>query len=148
MRELLSLRRDETPIVGEVYRYKNEYLKCVADIGLSAADGCSKCFFDFEKCVVWCGSICEADTKFPARHFERVPETEAETAANVKFRHVEETEIDEAFIGERLIAAVGLVEYVETSNRCLYDCVQCDLTQRECDESSCGCGCFYRKVKQ
>lgn len=148
MRELLSLRRDEEPVIGEVYRYKNDYLKCVADIGPSAADGCSKCFFDFEECIVWCGTICEADTRFPARHFERVPENEAETAADVKFRHIEEMKSETPFVGERLIAAVGLVEYVEKPKNCLDECVLCDLTQRECDRAICGTMCFYQKVKQ
>ncbi len=44
MRELLSLRRNEPPIIGEVYRYKSNFLKCVADDS-SPADGCEKCFF-------------------------------------------------------------------------------------------------------
>jgi hypothetical protein len=144
MRELLSLRRNEEPIVGEIYRYKDEYLKCVAD-NASPAAGCEKCYFDAEGC----GGLCDGGFgATPRHHFEQVPENEAEIAADVKFRHVEETGIDTPVIGERLIAAVGLVEYVETSNRCLNDCIQCDLTQRECDESSCDCGCFYRKVKQ
>ena len=139
MRELLSLRRDEAPVIGEVYRYENKFLKCVVD----SRSWCENCFFNGESC----GNLCDKKGgALPLRHFEQVIENEIETAADVKFRHVEETKIDEAFIGERLIAAVGLVEYVETSNRCLNDCVQCDLTQRECDESSCGCGCFYRKV--
>lgn len=143
MRELLSLRRDEAPVIGECYRYKNNFLKCVAD-NCSAAEGCEKCYFDAE----FCGSLCTGEySAFPLRHFEQVAENEVETAADVKFRHVEETGIDEAFIGGRFIAAIGLVEYVETSNHCLNDCVQCDLTHRECDESSCGCGCFFKKVK-
>ena len=50
MRELLSLRRDETPIIGEVYRYKGNCLKCVGNVGSFAADDCSKCFFDFVEC--------------------------------------------------------------------------------------------------
>ena len=140
MRELLSLRRDEAPIIGEVYKYENKFLKCVVD----SCSWCEKCFFDVESC----GKFCNREyVALPRRHFETVPENEAETAADVKFRHVEETEIDTPLIGERLIAAVGLVEYVETSNRCLNDCVQCDLTQRECDKASCDCGCFYRKIK-
>jgi hypothetical protein len=144
MRELLSLRRNETPIIGEVYRYKNEYLKCVADDG-SAAEGCEKCYFDDEYCVGLCDGGHGAT---PRHHFEQVLENEVETAADVKFRHVEETEIDAPFIGERLIADVGLVEYVKCPNEGVADCVYCDLTRRECDESSCDCGCFYRKVKR
>lgn len=143
MRDLLSLRRDEAPIIGEVYRYKNEFLKCVAD-KCSPDEGCEKCYFDAESC-----SFCNGEygaTQY--HHFEQVPECEAETAADVKFRHIEETKNASPLLGERFIAAVGLVEYIETWNRDLCSCVFCDLTQRECDESSCGCGCFYRKVKQ
>ena len=141
MRELLSLRRDEAPIIGEVYRYGAYYIKCVSG---GAGQKCEKCAFNKN----YCPFHCIQNPSEVEKHFEWVPENKLATAADVKFRHIEETEIDEAFIGERLIAAVGLVEYVETSNRCLNDCVQCDLTQRECDESSCSCGCFYRKVKQ
>lgn len=147
MRELLSLRRDETPIIGEVYRYKGNCLKCVANVGSSAADDCSKCFFDFVECAAWCGSICEADTKFPARHFEQVAENEAETAADVKFRHIEEVKDAAPLLGEKLIATVGLVEYVETADRDLCSCRLCDLTQYECDEAVCGIKCHYKRVK-
>lgn len=144
MRELLSLRRNETPIIGEVYRYNGDYLKCVAGNG-SAAEGCEKCYFGVE----FCGGLCDVEHGARTRHhFEEVLESEVETAANVKFRHVEEIKSETPFVGERLIAAVGLVEYVEKPKNCLDECVLCDLTQRECDESSCGCGCFYRKVKQ
>ena len=142
MRELLSLRRNEEPIIGEVYRYKGEYLKCVAD-KCSAAEGCEKCYFDAEGC----GGLCDGGYgATPRHHFEQVHESEVETAADVKFRHIEETLGEPPCLGERFIAAVGLVEFAETQNRnrC---CSQCDLIQRECDESSCGCGCFYRKVK-
>ena len=141
MRELLSLRRDEAPIIGEVYRYKNEFLKCVAD---NPGESCVKCYFD----ETACGCLCDAKSVFPLRHFETVPESEAETAAVVKFRHVEEMRGDLPLIGERLIASVGLVEYVETRNRDLCSCVFCDLTQRECDEAECGSGCHYEKVKR
>lgn len=142
MRELLSLRRDEAPIIGEVYRYKGDYLKCVAD-NCSAAEGCEKCYFDAEGC-----GFCNGDYgATPWLHFEQVPENEVETAADVKFRHIEETKGDLPLPGERLIAAVGLVEYVETWNRDLCSCVFCDLTQRECDEAECGSGYHYEKVK-
>lgn len=143
MRELLSLRRNETPIVGEVYRYKSEFLKCIADTG-TAADGCKKCYF----AAVGCGCLCDGGVgATPQRHFEQVLENDLDAAADVKFRHIEETADDCAFIGEHLIAAVGLVEFVVKPKNCLDECVLCDLTQRECDESSCSCGCFYRKVK-
>lgn len=141
MRELLSLRRDEAPIIGEVYRYKNEFLKCVAD---NPGESCAKCAFD----ETTCGCLCDAKSVFPLRHFESVHKNELETAADVKFRHIEETKDACAFVGEHLIAAVGLVEFVVRPKNCLDECVLCDLTQRECDESACGCGCFYRKVKQ
>ena len=85
MRKLLSLRRDETPIIGEIYRYKGDYLKCVAD-NCSAAEGCEKCYFDAEGCDGLCYGGHGAT---PRHHFEQVPENEAEIAADVKFRHVE-----------------------------------------------------------
>lgn len=144
MRELLSLRRDETPIIGEVYRYKGNYLKCVAD-KCSAAEGCEKCYFDAEGC----GALCDGGYgATPHHYFEHVHESEAETAADVKFRHIKETKGDIPILGERLIAAVGLVEYVETWNRDLCSCVFCDLTQRECDEAECGSGCHFERVKK
>lgn len=87
MRELLSLRRDEAPIIGEVYRYKNECLKCVAD-NATPVERCEKCYFDAE----YCGGLCDGEyCAFPRRHFEQVLENELETAADVKFRHIEET---------------------------------------------------------
>lgn len=144
MRELLSLRRDEAPIIGEVYRYKGDYLKCVADDG-SYADGCKKCYFDVEDCDGSCDGEFGA---LPRRHFEEVPESEAETAADVKFRHIEETKGKRPFIGERFIAVAGLVEYVNVPNARVIDCACCDLTQRECDDSFCDCGYFYQRVKQ
>lgn len=144
MRELLSLRRNEEPIVGEIYRYKDVFLKCVAD-KCSAAEGCEKCYFDAEGC----GGLCDGGFgATPRRHFEQVLESEVENAADVKFRHVEETWDELPSLGERLIATVGLVEYVETSNRSLNECVQCDLTQRECDKANCSCGCYYERVKR
>lgn len=144
MRELLSLRRDETPIIGEVYRYKGDCLKCVAD-NCSAAEGCEKCYFDAEGC----GGLCDGGYgATPRHHFEQIPECEAETAADVKFRHVEETRDEPPFLGERLIAAIGLVEFVETQNRNHCSCAQCDLTQRECDIAECGINRHYKRVKQ
>lgn len=146
MRELLSLRRDEAPIVGEVYRYKNEYLKCVASSGLSAVS-CRKCFFDSEECFEECGAVCEAGTRLPPRHFERVPENELETAADVKFRHVEETQGERPKKDEIFIASVGLVKFTDTTGTLLNDCAACDLTMSECD----GCRCLpnhcYQKIK-
>lgn len=141
MRELLSLRRDEAPIIGEVYRYKNEYLKCVAD---NPGESCAKCAFD----ETTCGCLCDAKSVFPLRHFEAVPENELETAADVKFRHIEETKGDLPLLGERFIAAVGLVEYVEAGDRAICSCVFCDLTQRECDEAECGVNCCYQRAKR
>ena len=143
MRELLSLRRNETPIIGEVYRHKGDYLKCVAD-NCSGSEDCENCFFDAESC-----GFCNGDYgATPRLHFEQVPENELEIAADVKFRHVEEMKSETPFVGERLIAAVGLVEYVERPKNCLDECVLCDLTQRECDRAVCGTMCFYQKVKQ
>jgi hypothetical protein len=144
MRKLLSLRRDETPIIGEVYQYKGDYLKCVAD-NCSAAEGCEKCYFYTEGC----GGLCDGGYgATPRRHFKVVPGSEAETAADVKFRHVEETKGAPPLLGERFIAAVGLVEYVERPKNRPDECVLCDLTQRECDRAVCGTMCFYQKVKQ
>ena len=141
MRELLSLRRDEAPIIGEVYRYKGDYLKCVAD---KPGESCAKCVFDETSC----GCLCDAKSVFPLRHFDSVSENKLETAADVKFRHIEETKDKPPLLGERLIAAVGLVEYVETLNCALYSCAFCDLTQRECDEAVCGVNCYYEMVKR
>ena len=143
MRELLSLRRDEAPIIGEIYRYKDNFLKCVAD-KCSPVEGCEKCYFDTESC-----GFCNGEYgATPWLHFEQVPECEAEIAADVNFRHIEETKSETPFVGERLIAAVGLVEYVEKPKNCLDECVLCDLTQRECDRAVCGTMCFYRRVRQ
>lgn len=146
MRELLSLRRNEMPIIGEVYRYKNEFLKCVADSGLSAG-GCRKCCFDAVECAEVCGAFCEADARIPTRHFERVPESELETAADVKFRHVEETAGERPKKDEIFIATVGLVKFTDTTGTRLNDCAACDLTMSECD----GCRCLpnhcYQKIK-
>lgn len=144
MRELLSLRRNEEPIIGEVYRFKNEFLKCVADKG-TIVEGCKACCFDVRSCYGACEGEFDAS---PSRHFELVSKDELETAADVKFRHVEEMKSETPFVGERLVAAVGLVEYVEKPKNCLDECVLCDLTQRECDRAVCGTMCFYQKVKQ
>lgn len=144
MRELLSLRRNEEPIIGEVYRFKNEFLKCVADKG-TIVEGCKACCFDVRSCYGACEREFDAS---PSRHFELVSKDELETAADVKFRHVEEMKSETPFVGERLVAAVGLVEYVEKPKNCLDECVLCDLTQRECDRAVCGTMCFYQKVKQ
>lgn len=141
MRELLSLRRNEAPIIGEVYIYENEYLKCVVD----SSSWCENCFFDAENC----GKLCDKkDRALPRRHFERVLESELETAADVKFRHIEETKGAPPLLGERFIAAVGLVEFVEKQNPSLCSCAQCDLTQRECDVAGCGVSRHYKRVKQ
>ena len=140
MRELLSLRRDKAPIIGEVYRYGNKFLKCVVD----SCSWCENCFFNGESC----GNLCDKKGgALPRRHFEEVLESDAENAADVKFRHVAETKERLPFLGERLIAAVGLVKYVETWNRATYPCAFCDLTQRECDEAECGSNCHYERVK-
>lgn len=141
MRDLLSLRRDETPIIGEVYRYKSKFLKCVAD---NPGESCAKCAFG----ETTCGCLCDAKSAFPLRHFETVSESVSGTDADVKFRHIEETRDEPPFLGERLIAAIGLVEFVETQEHNLCSCAQCDLTQRECDEAECGSGYHYEKVKQ
>lgn len=141
MRELLSLRRDEAPIIGEVYLYKNEYLKCVAD---KPGESCAKCAFD----ETTCGCLCDAKSVFPLRHFETVSESVSGTDADIKFRHIEETQGEPPFLGERFIAAIGLVEYVETQNRNLCSCAQCDLTQRECNVAVCGVNCHYKRILQ
>ena len=141
MRELLSLRRDEAPIIGEVYRYKNEYLKCVAD---KPGESCANCAFD----ETTCGCLCDAKSAFPLRHFETVHESEAENAADVKFRHIEETKGKPPKKEEIFIASVGLVKLTDISGTRLNDCAACDLTMLECDN----CGCLpnhcYQKVKR
>lgn len=144
MRELLSLRRNEEPIIGEVYRFGNEFLKCVADKG-SIIEGCKACCFDVRSCYSSCDGESAAS---PSRHFELVSKNELETAADVKFRHIEETKGAPPLPGERFIATVGLVEYVGTWNRATYSCAFCDLTQRECDEAKCGSGYHYKRVKK
>lgn len=140
MRELLSLRRDEAPIIGEVYRYGAYYVKCVSG---GAGQKCERCVFN-EK---FCPFHCIQNPSEVEKHFEWVPGEKLATAADVKFRHIEETKGDLPLLGERLIAAVGLVEYVETSNRDICSCAQCDLTQRECEEADCGSECHYKRVK-
>lgn len=140
MRELLSLRRDEAPFIGEVYKYENEYLKCVVD----SCSWCENCFFDVESC----GKLCDKkDGALPRRHFEQVPENEVENAADVKFRHIEETKDESPEKGEIFIATVGLVRYAETWGRDICPCCLCDLTQYECDEAVCGVNCHYKRVK-
>lgn len=144
MRELLSLRRDEAPIIGEVYRYKNEFLKCVAD-KCSAAEGCEKCYFNAE----YCGALCEGEYRaFPLRHFVQVPENEAETAADVKFRYIEETKGERPEKDEIFIASVGLVKFTDITGTLLSECAACDLTMSECDSCSCRPHYCYQKVKR
>lgn len=144
MRKLLSLRRDEAPIIGEVYRFGDDFLKCVADNG-SITEGCEACCFDVRSCYGACEGVSAA---FPSRHFELVSESEAEFAADIKFRNLEETKYAPPLLGERFIAAIGLVEYVEKQDCNRGPCVQCDLTQRECDVAVCGINCCYKKVKR
>ena len=141
MRELLSLRRNEEPIVGEVYQYGAYYVKCVSG---GAGQKCEKCVFNRNFCPFYCiQNPGEAE-----KHFEWVPENKLETAADVKFQHVEEVKGYPPLPGERFIAAVGLVEYVETEDRDHCSCRLCDLTQYECDEAACGANCHYKRVKQ
>lgn len=142
MRELLSLRRDETPIIGEVYRYKNKFLKCVADDG-SYANGCKKCYFDAEGCVGSCDGEFGA---LPRRHFEQVPESEAENAADVKFRHIEETKDERPKKGEIFIASVGLVTLIDIADTRFKNCALCDLTMSECDSCDCLPNHCYKKI--
>ncbi len=141
MRELLSLRRDEAPIVGEVYKYKSGFVKCVADEG----SGCEECFFDPEECPDLCNMGACA---FPCHHFETVLESEAETVADVKIRHIEETGAVSPSPGERFISTVGLVECVKTLLPYPSGCVLCELTHRECKEVDCDHGCYYKRVKR
>lgn len=141
MRELLSLRRDEAPIVGEIYKYKNEYLKCVAD---NPGESCAKCAFD----ETTCGCLCDAKTAFPLRHFETVSKNELETAADVKFRHIEDTASQSPGEDEIFIASVGLVKLIDTAGTRLNDCAACDLTMSECDSCCCLPHHCYRKIKQ
>lgn len=141
MRELLSLRRDEAPIIGEVYRYKNEFLKCVAD---KPGESCAKCAFD----ETACGCLCNAKSAFPLRHFESVPESETETAADVKFRHIEETMGEPPKKGEIFIAAVGLVKFTDVAGTRLSECAACDLTMSECDSCHCLPSHCYKKIQR
>ena len=142
MRELLSLRRDEAPIIGEVYRYQSEYLKCVAD-NCSAAESCEKCFIDVESC-----GFCNGEYgATPWLHFEQVAENELETAADVNFRHVEGTIGDPPKKDEFFIAAVGLVKFTDTAGTRLNDCAACDLTMSECDSCCCLPHHCYQKVQ-
>lgn len=144
MRELLSLRRDEAPIIGEVYRYKGDYLKCVAD-NCSAAEGCEKCYFDAE----YCGGLCDVDHgATPRRHFEQVAENELETAADVKFRHIEETNGELPKKDEIFIASVGLVKFTEVPGTHLSECSECDLTMSECDSCFCLPNHCYKKIQR
>jgi hypothetical protein len=141
MRELLSLRRDEAPIIGEVYKYENEYLKCVVD----SCSWCENCFFDVESC----GKLCDKkDGALPRRHFEQVPENEVENVADVKFRHIEDVANKRPEKGEIFIASVGLVRLVDTAGSKLNDCATCDLTMSECDSSRCLPHSCYRKIKR
>ena len=141
MRELLSLRRDEAPIIGEVYRYENEYLKCVVD----SCSWCENCFFDAENC----GKLCDKkDSALPRRHFERVLESELETVADVKFRHIKDIANKRPEKGEIFIASVGLVRFADTASSKLNDCATCDLTMSECDSARCLPHSCYRKVKR
>lgn len=139
MRELLSLRRNETPIIGEVYRYKGDYLKCVAD---KPGESCAKCAFD----ETACGCLCDAKSAFPLRHFEQVPESELKTAADVKFRHVEETQGKRPKKDEIFIASVGLVKFTNITRTLLKDCAECALTMSECDSCFCRPHYCYQKL--
>lgn len=141
MRELLSLRRNEEPIIGEVYRYKSKFLKCVAD---NPGESCAKCAFD----ETTCGCLCDAKTVFPLRHFETVSKNELETAADVKFRHIEDTANKSPGEDEIFIASVGLVKLTDTAGTRLNDCAACDLTMSECDSCCCPPHHCYRKIKQ
>ena len=141
MRELLSLRRNESPIIGEVYRYKNEFLKCVAD---NPGESCAKCAFDETSC----GCLCDAKSSFPLRHFERVPENEPETAADVKFRHIEETKDELPKKDEIFIASVGLVKYTDITGTRLNECAACDLTMSECESCFCLSNHCYKKIQR
>lgn len=144
MRELLSLRRDETPIIGEVYRYKSKFLKCVADDG-SVAEGCEKCYFDAE----YCGGLCTGEyCAFQQRHFEQVAKNEVEAAADVKFRHIEETKGERPKKGEIFIASVGLVALIDIIDTRYTDCALCDLTMSECDSCNCLPHHCYKKYPQ
>jgi hypothetical protein len=139
MRELLSLRRDEAPIVGEVYKYENKYLKCVVD----SCSWCENCFFDVESC----GKLCDKkDGALPRRHFERVPENEPENVADVKFRHIEETKDERPKKGEIFIASVGLVTLIDIADTRFKDCSLCDLTMSECDSCDCLPNHCYKKI--
>lgn len=141
MRELLSLRRDEEPIVGEVYQYGAYYVKCVSG---GAGEKCEKCVFNRN----FCPFHCIQNPSEVEKHFEWVPGDKLATAADVKFRHIEETNRTSPHLGERLIATVGLVEYVKNSMPDLDDCTFCELTQRECDNVACGVRCYYKKVER
>lgn len=143
MRELLSLRRDEAPVIGEVYRYKSDFLKCVTD-NCPPAEGCEKCYFNAE----YCGSLCDGEYRaFPLRHFERVPENELETAA-VMFRHIEETKGEPPKKDEIFIASVGLVKLTDLTGTLYNDCAVCDLTMSECDSCDCLPNHCYKKVQR
>ena len=143
MRELLSLRRNEEPIIGEVYRFKNEFLKCVADKG-SIVEGCKACCFDVRSCYGACEGEFDAS---PSRHFELVSKDELETAADVKFRHIEETAEKCPVENEIFIASVGLVELTNIAGTRLNDCASCDLTTSECDSCRCLPHHCYQKVQ-
>lgn len=103
MRELLSLRRDETPVIGETYRYKNRYLQCVED---NDAYGCYRCVF----CETSCRRPCDVGKAEPTRHFEL-----AEVAVNgditTTLRDIKETRWFRPREGQRYRAGSIIVEY-------------------------------------
>lgn len=61
----MSLRRDETPTIGEVYKHNGRYLLCVEDKGQY---GCYRCAF----CETSCRKPCDEGQTLPLRHFETV----------------------------------------------------------------------------
>lgn len=145
MRELLSLRRDEAPVIGEIYKYSTFFVECVADDDDDPMLRCSKCCFDVESC----GSVCDSTPRSSShRYFKLVPGDERETAADVKIRYIEETKKYLPKIGEKFTSMVGLVELVKTCSRDVATCSMCDLTLRECRKSRCLMDCYYRRVTQ